>query len=91
MARRTEVVHPDFEISIKRGTGEEVLLVGIFINEDGTVDFGVGWDGETELNGVRALLESTGMAISSLVSWMPIENLRGENERAESVGDELPF
>lgn len=91
MARGKLVIHPDFEISIRKTGQSEVLSVGVFINEDETVDFGFGWDSETDLNGVRAILVAVEMALANMHSWIDAHNLDAANERAKNEDDDLPF
>lgn len=91
MDSSAKVVRPDFEVSIRRHEGDEALLVGIFIEEDGKVDFGIGWDCETELNGLRALLEVSALALSTIGDWKSVSDIHTYNEQRKNEGDELPF
>lgn len=91
MGSKSQVVRPDFEVSICGNGGEQVLVVGIFIEEDGKVDFGVGWDAQTELSGIRALLDATSLALQNIGNWRDVSDLATYNERKQMEGDELPF
>lgn len=91
MARGTTIVRPDYELVICNHEGAQVLVAALFIEASGKVDVGVGWDGETELDGLRAILESVSMAITSVVSWHDRQDLVGANKQSKSEGDKLPF
>lgn len=92
MAKRVVQVEPDFEIVIRRGAaGGECLVAGVFIEENGLVDFGLGWDGEAEISGLCALLESLAMALSGCQSWVDAHGIsKAVSEANEKRGD-VPF
>lgn len=91
MVATKSIVRPDYEINILDAQGAPVLVVGCFIDKAGVVDFGIGWDGATELGGVRALLEACSLALTGTLAWMERDDLVGENNRRKSEGDEVPF
>lgn len=91
MVTSTRVIRPDFEVNITNASGEAVLVAGLFIDEAGVVDIGIGWDGETEIPGVRAILESVAVALEGIVSWVAASDLAGENSKRKTEGDQIPF
>lgn len=91
MASGNAIVRPDFEVTILDGKGEAVLVAGLFIEASGKVDVGVGWNGETELLGIRAILESVSLALTGVVAWSDRDDLVGANRKAKSEGDSIPF
>lgn len=91
MARGKSIVQPDFTVVVSKHDGTEVLVAALFIEETGKVDVGVGWDGTTELLGVRAILESVSLSLTGVVSWADAAGMVDANQRAASEGDEIPF
>lgn len=84
-------VSPDFELTIRNASNDCILVVGYFIEEDGVVDCGIGWDGETALDGLRALLATAEVALSASITFTDIDHVHSENERKKSEGSQLPF
>lgn len=89
---RIELVKPDCEITIStKGCSNTALVAGLFVEEDGTTDVAIGWDGETDLSGLRALLEAVALALSTSINWVGSEDVRSASEQSKAMGDELPF
>jgi len=65
MAKKAVTVRPDFELSITNGVSAVIFCAGIFVDTDGVVDFGLGWDGSTDIAGICALLDATAVAVQS--------------------------
>lgn len=63
MAHRKTYVRPDFEITVNNSDGEAVLVCGVFVEQDGTVDIGLGWDDRTDKDGLCALLDAVAVAL----------------------------
>lgn len=87
----SKLVTPDFEITVRDSTDAVVLVAGFFIEEDGTTDIAIGWDGVHPLDGLRALLQGAALALSGAITFTDINSIASENTERESKGDKLPF
>lgn len=91
MARVESIVRPDFEVSIFDAKGNPALVAGIFIEASGKVDVGLGWDGETELRGLAAILQAVALSLETSIAWASPDDIMAENIKRKSEGDEIPF
>lgn len=91
MARGAALVRPEFELVIRDAEGAEMLVAAIFIEEAGKVDIGLGWDGDTDIHGIRAILESVQVALSGTIAWHDRHDLLDTNKGKQNEGDSVPF
>lgn len=89
---RIQYVEPDVEVRISTaGSSNIALVAGLFVEEDGTTDVGVGWDGYTDLHGLCAILDAVKVALQSNIQFTGLDRLDVQSQRNEREGDELPF
>lgn len=91
MAPQYSVVKPDCTVTVESSDGSPVLVAGIFIEEAGKVDVALGWDEQTELPYLHALLEAVAVSLTGTINWIAADSLMAENKRRASEGDEIPF
>lgn len=91
MARQYSVVKPDCTVTIESSDGSPMLVAGIFIEEAGKVDVGMGWDEQTELSYIYSLLQAVSLALTGTIAWVSTDDIMAENKRRASEGDEIPF
>lgn len=91
MARAASVVKPDFTVTVERSDGSPALVAALFITEAGKVDVAVGHDAKTDLDGLRAILQSVEVSLTSITAWHAPEDLVAANRKAKSEGDSVPF